>query len=199
MGREENGQAPGEVTAQLGRWRSGETSALETLVPLVYAELRKLARAQISLERTNHTLQPTALVHEVYLRLSAGTAPPAADRGQFYGVAARLMRQILVDHARRYLRAKRGGGAPAPSPSFDLIPGRAIRAEEFLALDQALRKLAQVDERKARAVELRYFTGLQMAEAAGILSVSVMTLHRDLQFATAWLAAELTRPPSGIR
>ncbi len=180
----------GEVTTLIEQWKEGEASALEALVPLVYSELRRLARSQIAGERGNHTLQPTALVHEAYLRLAGSSAPCVEGRKQFYGVAARIMRQILVDHARRYLRVKRGGGSPGMA-FYDLTPGRPTRAEDLLALDQALDRLAAIDPRKARGLELRYFAGLEMAEVAETLSVSVMTLHRDLRFSTAWLAEQL--------
>ncbi|MEZ5351451.1 MAG: sigma-70 family RNA polymerase sigma factor [Bryobacteraceae bacterium] len=183
-------QQEDNVTVLIEQWKEGEASALGKLMPLIYSELRRLARAQIAGERANHTLQPTALVHEVYLRLSGSAPPPVEGRKQFYGVAARVMRQILVDHARRYLRAKRGGGAPAVALRH-LLPGPPTCAADLLALDQALDRLNAIDERKARGVELRYFAGLEMAEVAEILSISVMTLHRDLRFSTAWLAGQL--------
>lgn len=184
---------PGEsqqVTLLLQRWQSGEGEALEKLMPFVYSELRRLAGAQMTRERPEHTLQPTALVHELFLRMAGSGVPPVETRRQFYAIAARAMRQILVDHARRHAGQKRGGGAVA-QPFEELLHSPEGAAEAFTALDQALDRLAEIDPRKARAVELRYFVGLEMAEAADLLSVSVMTLHRDLRFAGAWIKEQL--------
>jgi RNA polymerase sigma factor (TIGR02999 family) len=181
---------PGSVTHLLDQWRSGETSALSDLVPYIYQELHQLAASCLRHERSDHTLQPTALVHEVYLRLAGSAAPNVQNRQHFYAIAARLMRQILVDHARRHTADKRGSGTIALSLD-EAVSYSEMRAAEFTALDQALDRLAAIDERKARAVELRFFTGLSMAETADVLGTSVVSVHRDLRFATAFLAGQL--------
>jgi len=182
--------AQGEVTALLEQWRQGRGEALDELVPYIYAELHRLATHELHQERAGHTLQPTALVNEVYLRLAGGAAPALENRRHFYAIAARLMRQILVDHARRHLSGKRGEGAPLLSLD-DALGGPATSALEFTALDEALERLAQIEERKARLIELRYFTGLSIEECAGVIGVSVASVYRDLAFATAFLGRQL--------
>ena len=178
------------VTRRIEEWRAGRAEALDELMPYIYRELHNLAGRALRQERTGHTLQPTALVHEVYLRLAGKTVPPVESRGQFYAVAARLMRQILVDHARRHLSGKRGGDAVrVPLDESCHVSGAC--AAEFTALDQALERLAAVDERKARIVELRYFTGLSVEETAAATGRSQVSIYRDLAFANAFLAAQL--------
>jgi len=181
----------GEVTVLLQQWREGSASALENLVPFIYRELHGLAMSSLRRERSGHTLQPTALINEVYLRLAGGTAPKLENRRHFYSVAARLMRQILVDHARRHLSEKRGSGQPMASLE-EAFAYSSSRAAEFTSLDQALERLAKVDERKSRVIELRYFTGLTMEEIAEVLEVSVISIYRDMRFATAFLARQLS-------
>jgi RNA polymerase sigma-70 factor (ECF subfamily) len=183
-------QDPGEVTQLLQQWRDGNESALEELVPFIYKELHGLAMSSLRRERSGHTLQPTALINEVYLRLAGSSAPKLENRRHFYSVAARLMRQILVDHARRHLSEKRGSGQPMASLE-EAFAYSSTKAAEFTALDQALERLGQVDERKARVVELRFFTGLTMEEIGEVLGISTISAYRDMRFATAFLAQQL--------
>lgn len=184
------------VTRLLVRWGEGDDAALDELVPLIYDELRRMARRRMAGERHGHSLQATALVNEAYLRLVDARQVKWQSRGHFLGIAARLMRQILVDAARTRASRKRGAGvvrvtlddrlAVAPDPGLDV-----------LALDEALQTLARHDERKAKVVELRFFGGLSVAETASSLNVSVDTVMRDWKFAKAWLARELrSRPPA---
>jgi RNA polymerase sigma factor (TIGR02999 family) len=179
----------GDVTRLLQSWSGGDKAALGELVPLVYRELRILAAAHIRRERPDHTLQPTALVHEAYLRLVDQSRVASPSRSQFFAIAANLMRQILVNHARHRGAAKRGGGNKAV-----LEEGSAAvrqRAVDLIALDQALDKLARLDPRQARVVELRFFGGLTEDEIAGLLGVSAITVKRDWRIARAELHREL--------
>jgi RNA polymerase sigma factor (TIGR02999 family) len=177
-----------EVTRLLHEWARGDETALEALTPLVYAELRRLAESYLRREGPGHTLQPTALVHEAYLRFVDQTPPTWENRSHFYGVAARLMRQILVDHARRRHAGKRAGRKVSLEEVVSLDHGRAA---DLLALDAALNALEPVDPRKCRAVELRYFGGLSMEEIARALEISPITARRDLRAAEAWLLREM--------
>ena len=181
-----------EVTRLLLDWRNGDEAALERLTPLVYAELRRLARRYMRGEREGHTLDGTALVHEAYIRLAGGGGPEWQNRAHFYGVAARLMRQILVEHARRHHADKRGGGERAAvlEESAVLTPARAAG---LVALDEALQALAQLDPRKSRIVELRYFGGLQIEEIGEVERLSVATVRRQMRMAEAWLHREMER------
>ena len=177
-----------EVTLLLAQWAKGSQEALDELTPYVYRELRQLAASYLRKERVGHTLQPTALVHEAYLRLVDQTNPNWQNRSHFYGVAARLMRQILVDHARRK-RARKRAGVHVPSDqvvSFD--PGRS---PDLIALDACLTALEKIDPRKYKAVELHYFGGLSTEEIAQMLEVSAMTVRRDLRMAEAWLHSKM--------
>jgi RNA polymerase sigma-70 factor, ECF subfamily len=177
-----------EVTLLLAEWAKGNQSALNDLTPLVYRELRQLAASYLRKERQGHTLQPTALVHEAYLRLVDQTNPTWQHRSHFYGVAARLMRQILVDHARRKHAGKRGG----LKVSLDeAVSFQQERSRDLVALDTGLNALEKVDPRKCKAVELRYFGGLSMDEIAETLDVSPVTVRRDLRMAEAWLHQEI--------
>lgn len=180
---------PGEVSRLLLAWRSGEREALERLLPLVYDELHALARRQLRGERPDHTLQPTALLHEAYLRL-VGSDVAWEGRVHFLAVAAQVMRHILVDHARARARAKRGGGAERVTLD-EALSSVADRPDDLLALDEALERLGAFDERKARVVELHYFGGLTYDEVAGALDVSPATVDRELRLAKAWLYREL--------
>lgn len=185
-----------DITDLLLVWSDGDRRALDRLVPLVYAELRRQARLQLARERGEHTLQPTALVHEAFLRLVDQRSARWRNRAQFFGVAAQLMRRILVDHARARDAAKRGGGTLRIS--LDDAPETAASPEtDVLLLDDALKRLASLDERQARVVELRYFGGLSVEEAAVVLDVSEITVKRDWAMARAWLYRALTSPPSG--
>lgn len=183
--------AQGEVTRLLEAWSQGDNSALDRLMPLVYDQLRELASRQFAGERTGHTLQTTALVHDAYLRL-VGANVRWQDRKHFLAVAARAMRQVLVEHARGKQRSKRGGGEKPVSLDEDVAAFANDRPEHLLELDEALTRLADTDARKARVVELHYFTGLEYEEIAKVLDISPATVHRDLRMAKAWLQRELT-------
>jgi RNA polymerase sigma factor (TIGR02999 family) len=182
--------SPASVTELLRAWSEGDDAALDRLVPLVEAELRRLARGYLGRERRGHTLQTTALVNEAFLRLTDARRVRWQDRAHFLGIAARLMRRVLVDYARRRGFQKRGGGAQqvtldeglvvAPDPAFDIV-----------ALDRALEALAQVDVRKSQVIELRFFGGLTVEEAAEVLNVSSDTVKRDWRLAKLWLLREL--------
>jgi RNA polymerase sigma factor (TIGR02999 family) len=182
--------SPHDVTRLLREWANGTQSALAALTPLVYAELRRLAESYLRRESPGHTLQPTALVHEAFLRLLGRNAPDCRNRSQFYGLAARLMRQILIDHARLRQAAKHGGTVAHDSLEEDLVVSPE-RDTDLVALDDALERLAAVDPRKSQVVELRFFGGLSVEEIAAALKVSEKTVRRDRQFAKAWLMHEL--------
>jgi RNA polymerase sigma factor (TIGR02999 family) len=182
--------SPHEVTRLLKEWANGARSALDALTPLVYGELRRLAASYMRDESPGDTLQPTALVHEAFLRL-AGRAPDCENRSQFYGIAAHLMRQILIDHARNRQAVKRGSRFVHLSLEEDLVVSHE-QDGDLLALDEALERLAAVDPRKSRVVELRFFGGLSLEEAAEVLNVSEKTVRRDWQFAKTWLLRELS-------
>lgn len=184
----------GEITAWLTRLRQGDDEALDRLVPMLYDELRGLARRLLDNERPGHTLTPTALVHEAYLRLSKERRIGAEDRGEFFAVAATAMRRILVESARRRRRAKRGGDAERiPLEAADAIAGSLSdeEAEELLALDAALERLGDSSPRARRVVELRVFAGLTLDETATALAVHEKTVRRDWLFARAWLRREI--------
>jgi RNA polymerase sigma-70 factor (ECF subfamily) len=176
------------VTELLGLWAKGDAQALNDLTPIVYKELRQLAAAYLRKEQQGHILQPTALVHEAYLRLVDQKTPNFQNRSHFFGVAARLMRQILVDHARRRNAAKR---AAIAVPLDWVVSFEKERSSDLLALDNGLNLLEKLDPRKCRAVELRYFVGLSMEEIAQALAVSEITVRRDLRMAEAWLRHEI--------
>jgi RNA polymerase sigma factor (TIGR02999 family) len=175
-----------EITKLLADWNGGDPAALEKLTPLVYAELRRIARRQMRDERPGHTLQATALVNEAFLRLGGGRGSGWHDRAHFYAVCAQVMRHVLIDHARAHARDKRGGGAPhVPLDEAAVLAGEG--ASELVALDEALRGLEEVDPQKARVVELRYFAGLSIEETAEVLGVSPTTVRREWRRAKAWL------------
>jgi len=186
------GLPPGEITQLLLKAREGDRAAESALLPLVYHELRRQARRYMRNERPDHTLQATALVHEAYLKLIEQREITWQNRAHFFGVAAQLMRRILVDHARARLAHKRGGsqeqisldGAVAFSPA---------QSEQFLALHEALNRLAQLDQRQGRIVELKFFGGLTDEEVAEVLAISLRTVKRDWSVARAWLFRELNR------
>jgi RNA polymerase sigma factor (TIGR02999 family) len=180
-----------EVTQLLVDWGNGNQAALDQLIPLVYTELRQLARRYMSRERSGHTMQTTALIHEAYLRLVDQNQVRWENRAHFLGIAARLMRQILIEHARRHTRAKRGGGAGTIALDEAAIVSQT-RAAELLALDDALERLAAIDPRKSRVVELRFFGGLSVEEAAIVLNVAPNTVLRDWRLAKAWLHREIS-------
>ena len=179
-----------EVTALLREWSAGDRGALERLMPLVYGELRQLAASHLRSERGDHTLQPTALVHEAYLRLVGQRSVSWANRAHFFGIAAQMMRRVLVDHARRRLAAKRSPG----TLRIDLGEETAAapdRMPELLALDRALTELERLDPRQARVVELRFFAGLSVEETAEVAGVSSATVKREWRTARAFLRHEI--------
>ena len=183
-------QSGQEVTALLKEWAAGDRAALERLMPLVYEELRRLAASQLRAERRNHTLQPTALVHEAYMRLIGQRSVSWANRAHFFGIASRMMRRILVDHARRRGRNKRSPG----TVYLDLGNSETVvadRTPELLALDDALTQLEKLDPRQARVVELRFFAGLSVEETAEVAGISTATVKRDWKTARAFLLHEI--------
>ena len=183
---------PNEITPFLLRWSQGDEVALSLLLPIVYQELHRLAQSYLRRERADHTLQPTALIHEAYLRLVKQDCPEWESRSHFFGIAARLMRQILVEHARAHAAEKRGGGGAVLALDEALVY-TGDNAAELVALDDALQALAQFDERKARVIELRYFSGLSVAETATALGLSLATIGHEARLARAWLHRELSR------
>lgn len=182
------------VTQLLVEWSNGDTSALDALIPLVYDELRRLARHYLQQEKPGHTLSSTALVHEAYLRLVNQRAVTWQNRAHFFGVASQMMRRILVDHARRRGSQKRRG--EAYTLALD-DPSLAVehRSVDLVALDEALNGLAKLDQRQSRLVELRFFGGLSIEETSEVLGVSTPTVKRDWASARAWLFRELSRGP----
>jgi RNA polymerase sigma factor (TIGR02999 family) len=187
MELESGQQSPSkQVTRLLLEWQKGNKAALDELTPLLYQELRRVAAGYLRRERTDHTLQPTALIHEAYMRMVGNDAPAFESRAHFFGVAANLMRQILVDHARAQRAEKRGGGGPK-LPLDEAVSYSQDRSEELVALDDALRELAAFDERKSKIVEMRFFGGLSIEEIAVATSTSVATVGRELRLSQAWL------------
>jgi RNA polymerase sigma factor (TIGR02999 family) len=183
-------QSGQEVTALLKEWAAGDRAALERLMPIVYEELRRLAAVQLRAERRNHTLQPTALVNEAYLRLIGQRSVSWANRAHFYAIAAEMMRRVLVDHARKRQAAKRNPG----TVYLDLgtsETGGADRAPELLALDAALTDLEKLDPRQAKVVELRFFAGLSVEETAEVVGISTATVKREWATARAFLKHEI--------
>ena len=180
----------GSVTLLLRQWRQGSETALDQLAPLVYRELRRVAGGMMKAERPGHTLQPTALVHEAYVRLVEQDQPDWNSRAHFVAVAAQYMRQILVDHARERRSLKRGAGALPVTLDPEVHDGAGETAD-CLALDDALRDLARFDQRRARILELRYFGGLKQNEIAEAIGVHVNTVARELRLAEAWLRSQL--------
>lgn len=181
------------VTQLLGAWKGGDAKALDRLTPIVYAELRKLARSHLRRESKAQTLQPTELVHEAYMRLVAQDQPDFESRYHFFGMAAHLMRQILADYFRRKNSQKRGGGV-VPLPLDDSLAIAASgRATDIVALDDALTALSSFDPRKCKVVELRFFAGLSVEETAEALGISVATVGREQRLAEAWLGKEMKR------
>jgi RNA polymerase sigma factor (TIGR02999 family) len=183
---------PNEITPLLLRWSQGDEVALSLLLPIVYQELHRLAQGYLRREGGYHTLQPTALINEAYLRLVKEDFPEWQSRRHFFGVAARLMRQVLVEHARARAAAKRGGGA-AEIALEEAWQYSDEKAAELVALDDALNALAQLDERKVRIIELRYFGGLSLEETAAALNLSTATINNETRLARAWLHRELNR------
>jgi len=179
-----------EVSRLLAEWAKGNEQALHELTPLVCRELRQLAASYLRKEHPGHTLQPTALVHEAYLRLVDQKSPEWEGRSHFFGVAARLMRQILVDHAGKRQAGRRAGHTVSLE---EVVSFQPERSQDLVALDSGLKALDNLDPRKCKAVELRYFGGLSMDEIAQTLEVSTVTVRRDLRMAEAWLLKEMQR------
>ena len=185
----------GDVTRLLARWADGDRAALDALMPIVYAELRKIADGYLRRERSGHTLQPTALVNEAWLRLARQDGLQFEHRKQFYALAAQAMRRILVDHARALTADKRGGGTPKTALGAEVSAG-ANRIVELLVLDEALDRLARVSPRQAQIIELRHFGGLTVEEISDLVGVSPATVSRDQKTAEAWLAHAMSGPPA---
>ena len=179
-----------DLLAQTGYWK---TAQADEVAPMVYEELRRLAHRFMSSERPDHTLQTTALVNEAYLRLADQTSPQWQNRTHFFAGAARMMRHILVDYARGRQRAKRGAGAVKVELT-DHAGATEKQAEQVVALNEALERLAEVDRRASQVVELKYFGGMTYEEIADVLSISAITVRRDWEFAKAWLHKELSKP-----
>jgi RNA polymerase sigma factor (TIGR02999 family) len=190
---------PQNVTELLLSWGEGDTAALDRLVPLLYDDLRRVARGHLRRERPGHSLQATALVHEVFLRLVDVDRMTVKSRTHFFALSARLMRQILVDHARRQRASKRGSGATVISLNEAAGAAAPSSSVDVLALDEALEALSSFDVRQCRVVELRFFAGLNIPEAADALGVSTATVEREWAMAKAWLHQRLSTPqePSG--
>jgi RNA polymerase sigma-70 factor, ECF subfamily len=184
----------GDATAILGSVAAGDRDAAARLMPLVYDELRALAASYLKHERKNHTLQPTAIVNEAYLRLIDQTHADYKSRTHFFAIGAQMVRRVLVDHARKHLAAKRGGGGRRVTLSDAMDTGLPEQDVDLVALDDALRKLAELDERQCKVVELRFFGGLSVEETAAMLKVSTRTIEQDWRMAKAWLRSQLTRP-----
>jgi len=183
----------GNVTSLLLDWSNGDQSALVRLVPLIYDDLLRLARARLSRENRECTLQPTALVHESYLRLADEQKLQWQNRAHFYAIAANTIRRVLIDYARKRKAEKRGGGM-----RITLQTGMGFaqeRTPDCLALDEALKKLAKVDERKSRAIELKYFGGMTTEEIGSVLGIAGATVGRELRLGQAWLRREMSRAP----
>jgi len=183
--------SPQEVTQLLADWGKGDRSALDKLFPLVHSELRRIAQRQMSQERPGHTLQATALVNEAYLKLAGQQGFDWQNRAHFFAVCAQVMRHILIDHARAHARDKRGGGAVKVSLNDALVVADD-QAGHFIALDEALRVLERLDPQKGKIVELRYFGGLSVEEAAEVMNISPRTVRREWQRPKAWLYRMMT-------
>jgi len=181
------GDDPGQITQLLVRWADGDRAALDSLMPIVYGEMRRLAEGYLRRERGDHTLQPTALINEVWLRLAKPAHLSFDSRRQFFGLAAQIMRRVLVDYA-RLARAEKRGGAEQILPLEGLELGAASDIDEFLALNEAIDRLTAFSPRQARVVELRYFGGLNVEEIAQLLAVSPATISREQKSAEAWLS-----------
>lgn len=191
------GAQASDVTVLLQRWGAGDAAALDALLPAVHDELRRLARSYMRREREGHTLEPTALVHEAYLRIVDQRQVRWVDRGHFFAIAAQAMRRVLVDHARGHVAAKRGGGAERVTLS-GLAADGAQRAEiDVLWLHEALERLALLDARQAQVVEMRYFAGMSVEEVGDALDISPATVKREWSTARRWLAHALTTGEGG--
>jgi RNA polymerase sigma factor (TIGR02999 family) len=189
----ESAGSPKEISGLLKAWSGGTTEALNELLPVVYDELRKRAHNHLRRERKGHTLQTTGLIHEAFIKLVEQKTVEWQNRSHFFAISSNLMRQILVDYARSRGRVKRGGDAENLPLEEALLISAEERNVDLLALDDALNRLAEIDEQQARIVELRYFSGLSIAEVAETLGISIATVNRDWKMAKAWLNYELTK------
>jgi len=187
-------QPPSEVSLLVQGWRNGDRQSLDALLPLVYKEMRRLAHFQLQKERPDHTLQSAASVHDVYLRMIGLNAPQWESRTHFFPIAAQLMRQILVDYARRHGAAKRGGSICKLSLEEATMASRR-KDMNIVALDDALNALAKIDPRQSRVVELRFFAGLSLHEISEAMEIAPATVQRDWTAARAWLHREISRNP----
>ena len=188
-------EAPNQITQLLQGWRAGDRTAFDALLPLVYKELRRLAHFQLRSERPDHTLQSAALVNEAYLRLLGQGTPNFEGRTHFFAIAAQLMRQILVDYARRHRAGKRGQSVCRVTlEEAGLMPPQ--KGADVIAVDDALQALAKIDARQSRVVELRYFAGLTLQEISDVMEIAPATVQRDWTAARAWLHREIARNPT---
>lgn len=191
-------QASEDVTALLSDSVNGDPTAASKLFPLLYDELRRLALSYMKRERSDHTLQPTALVHEAYIKLVQRGSLDWKGRAHFFGIAARVMRTVLIDHARAHLREKRGGGQ-SPIPMDEVFIFSPEKSHELVRLEQALERLTKIDPRQGKIVELRFFGGLTVEQTADLLEISPKTVKRDWSMAKAWLHGELKRSDNELR
>jgi RNA polymerase sigma factor (TIGR02999 family) len=182
---------PEAVTRLLLDWKQGSSEALNELTPIVYRELRRIANSSMRRERSGHTLQPTALIHEAYLRLVSQNLPDFQERSHFFALSARIMRQVLVDSARSYRASKRGSGLKAEFEESLAVATGNGGYEDILSLHEAMDRLAAFDERRAKVIELRYFGGLERAEIADLLGTSLATVKRDIALGEGWLRREM--------
>lgn len=186
-------EPPSDITQLLIQMTDGNTEAVNQILPMIYSELRKLASSYLRRERSNHTLQPTALVNEAYLKLIDQKKVKWQNRAHFFGIAAQVMRRILLDHARKHTAEKRGGAAEVLPIEEEILVVSQEKSAELIALDEALENLAKMDEQKAKIVELRYFGGLSIEETAEVMGVSVPTINRQWKMAKAWLYGQVAR------
>ncbi|HNQ15198.1 MAG TPA: sigma-70 family RNA polymerase sigma factor [Pyrinomonadaceae bacterium] len=184
---------PRQITRLLAEWGCGDQSALDELMPIVYGELHRMAKRYMNRQHQGHSFQTTELIHEAYLKLAGQEVKDWKNRSHFFGVAAQAMRHILVDHARAKKSKKRSGSGAVMITFDESAVVSADRSDEIVALDDSLRKLAELDERKSRIVEMKFFGGLTSDEIAEVLDISVITVKRDWGFAKAWLLRELSR------
>ncbi|MDM7921171.1 MAG: sigma-70 family RNA polymerase sigma factor [Pyrinomonadaceae bacterium] len=184
--------SPNEITRMLIELTDGNQDVVNQILPHIYDELRRLAGSYLRKERSNHTLQPTALVHEAYMKLIDQRQVKWQNRAHFFGIAAQVMRRILMDHARKHLANKRGGDAEILPLEEEILVVSHDKSAELVALDDALQQLGEIDPQKARIVELRYFGGLSIEETAEVLAISVPTVNRHWRMAKAWLYSELS-------
>jgi RNA polymerase sigma factor (TIGR02999 family) len=191
-----NSRTPGQVTLLLKQWQAGNENALEALMPLVYSELRRLAASYLRRERPDHTLQSAALVNEAYLRLIDQTKIDWQNKAHFFGIAAQMMRRILVDHVRSHTASKRGAGMPALALDEAIVKAQS-QSIDLMALDEALEKLEEADPQQSKIVELRFFGGLSIEDTANVLGISPATVKRGWAAARAWLYREVGAKQNG--